>query len=65
MTLSESDDNSLLGTFGTSPGDPALDVPNYTQGISVHDPRSEATLRVRPARNPDGGTCSSFRRRGA
>jgi hypothetical protein len=41
VTLSESDDNSLLGAFGTGPGGPALDVPNYIQGhLGLNDPRS-------------------------
>ena len=41
ITLSESDDSSLLGTFGTGPGGPGLDVPNYLPG-SFHftNPRS-------------------------
>jgi Carboxypeptidase regulatory-like domain len=41
ITLSESDDTSLLGTFGTGPGGPGLDVPNYTPGnLHFTNPRS-------------------------
>jgi hypothetical protein len=40
VTITESDDNSLLGTGSSGPPGPALDVPNFTPGpLNFSDPR--------------------------
>jgi hypothetical protein len=42
ITLNESDDNSLLGTFGTGPNGTTIDTPNYNGGSLTfnHNPRT-------------------------